>query len=74
MVQEIVKEDKKKLYRSEHNKVFAGICGGLGEYFDIDPTVLRLIWVLVVIFTGLVPGVLAYIIAYFVVSPRRIIA
>lgn len=47
----------------------AGVCGGLGEYFGIDPVVLRLIWVLVVIFTGVVPGVLAYIIALFII-PR----
>lgn len=63
----------KRLYRSHHNKVFAGICGGIGEYCNIDPTVLRLIWVLVVIFTGFVPGVLVYIIAYFVIPPMRMI-
>lgn len=57
----------KHLYKSNTNKVFAGICGGLGEYFDIDPVLLRLIWVLVVIFTGVVPGLLAYIIAVFIV-------
>ncbi|MFA5877366.1 PspC domain-containing protein [Patescibacteria group bacterium] len=57
----------KHLYKSNTNKVFAGICGGLGEYFDIDPVLLRLIWVLVVIFTGVVPGIVAYIIATFIV-------
>lgn len=63
----------KHLYRSRTNRVFAGICGGLGEYFDIDPTVLRLLWLLVVVFTGIFPGVLAYIIAIFVIpehTPR----
>ncbi|MBP6946187.1 MAG: PspC domain-containing protein [Candidatus Pacebacteria bacterium] len=57
----------KHLYKSNANKVFAGICGGLGEYFDIDPVLLRLIWVLVVIFTGVVPGIVAYIIATFII-------
>ena len=60
----------KRLYRSKKNRVFAGIIGGLGEYFDIDPVLLRLIWVLVVIFTGFVPGVLAYIIVLFIVPEK----
>ncbi|MBX4181497.1 PspC domain-containing protein [Candidatus Parcubacteria bacterium] len=64
--------ENKKLYRSRDNKVFAGICGGLGEYFNIDPTVLRLFWLLMVIFSGLVPGLVAYILAILVVpkAPR----
>ncbi len=57
----------KKLYRSRTNRIFAGIVGGLGEYFNIDPVLLRLIWVLVVIFTGLVPGVLVYLIAIYII-------
>ncbi|MBC7836802.1 PspC domain-containing protein [Acetobacteraceae bacterium] len=62
--------ETKRLYRSEKNKVFAGICGGLGEYFEIDPVPLRLAWLLVVIFTGFVPGVIAYIFAIFII-PRH---
>jgi phage shock protein C len=61
--------ETKRLYRSERNKVFAGICGGLGEYFNVDPAALRLAWLLVVIFTGFFPGVLAYILAIFVIPP-----
>ncbi len=53
----------KKLYRSKHDKVFLGICGGLGEYFDIDPVVIRLFWLLAVIFSGIAPGLIAYIFA-----------
>jgi phage shock protein PspC (stress-responsive transcriptional regulator) len=63
----------KRLHRSETNKVFAGVVGGLGEYFEIDPTVLRLAWVLIVIFTGFFPGVVAYLIAV-VVIPRGSVA
>jgi len=59
----------KKLYRSKKNKMLAGICGGLGEYFDIDPTLIRVVWLLVVIFTGIFPGVVAYIIGIFVIPP-----
>lgn len=57
---------QKKLYRSEKNKIFAGVCGGIAEYFDIDVTLLRLFWMLVVIFTGVFPGVIAYILAIFI--------
>lgn len=57
----------KKLYRSSTDRMFAGICGGLAEYFSVDSVLLRLVWILVVIFSGIVPGVLVYIIAIFVI-------
>ena len=58
---------KKKLYRSEKNKVIAGICGGLGEYMDIDPVVIRLAWVIFTLLGG--AGILAYIIAWIIIPP-----
>jgi phage shock protein C len=61
---------KKKLYRSNENKILAGIIGGLGEYFDIDPTVLRLGWLLVFVFTGIFPGLLAYFVAILIVPKK----
>lgn len=61
----------KHFYKSDKNKIFSGVIGGLGEYFNIDPALLRLVWVLVVVFTGFFPGVLAYIVAVFVI-PRKI--
>lgn len=61
----------KKLYRSDTNKVFAGILGGLGEYADMDPVVLRLAAVVVICISGFFPGVLAYIIAIFIVPKRQ---
>lgn len=56
----------KQLKRSRRNKVFAGICGGFGEYFDIDPVIIRIITVVLTLFTG---GALliVYIIALFVI-------
>lgn len=57
----------KKLYRSKTNKVFAGILGGLGEYYHIDTTVLRLFALVGILITGFFPGVLAYIIGIFIV-------
>ncbi len=52
---------KKRLYKSETNKIFTGTCGGLGEYFNIDPTIVRLIFVIGTFFSGF--GVLLYIVA-----------
>lgn len=66
-------DTNKHLFRSVNNRVFAGICGGLGDYFGIDPVLLRLIWVLVVVFTGIVPGVLVYVIAIFIIPKASII-
>ena len=45
-------ENVKKLYRSNSDRMIAGICGGLGEYFGIDSTLVRLIFVFGAIFTG----------------------
>ena len=44
----------KRLYRSSDNRVFAGICGGLGEYFDVDPTVVRVVYVLLSLLTAFI--------------------
>lgn len=61
---------QKKLYKSSKNIIFAGIFGGLGEYFDVDPVILRLVFVLIVIFSGFFPGVLFYILAIFIVPKK----
>ena len=60
----------KRLYRSDSNKVFAGIFGGLGEYFEVDPVMLRLGFVFLVICTAFVPGIIAYILAAFIVPKK----
>ena len=57
----------KKLYRSERNKIFAGIVGGLGEYFDLDPVLLRVALVLLMAITGFLPLIIAYIILIFII-------
>lgn len=56
--------EKKKLYRSE-NKMIAGVCAGIAEYFDIDPTLVRLGWVILSLIGF--SGVLAYIIAAIII-------
>ena len=58
----------RKIYLSNTNKKIGGVCGGLGEYFGIDPTIVRSLWVLAVFLEGI--GLLAYFIAW-IVMPRR---
>ena len=53
----------KRLYVSETDKKLAGVCGGIAEYFEIDPTLVRLIWVVFTIFSIGFGGVIVYIIA-----------
>lgn len=60
----------KKLYRSKNNKMLAGVCGGIAEYFDADPTIVRLLWAVLTILTGVVPGLLIYVVAAFIVPEQ----
>ncbi len=60
----------KRLYLSTTDKKLAGVCGGLGEYSGIDPTVMRLLFVVLGIITGVVPFVVGYLLAWLLV-PRR---
>ncbi|HEX3048411.1 MAG TPA: PspC domain-containing protein [Bacillota bacterium] len=55
----------KRLYRSVHNRKIGGVAGGLAEYFDIDPTLVRLLWVIAFFVFG--TGFLAYLIAWIVI-------
>ena len=56
-----MKKMEKKLHKSSTQKKICGVCGGIAEYFDIDVTIVRLIWALAVVFAG--TGILAYFIA-----------
>ena len=57
----------KRLMRSTRNRMLGGVLGGFAEYADVDSTLVRLIFVLVLIFTGIIPGLIAYIVAWFVI-------
>jgi phage shock protein C len=57
--------ESKKIYRSSSDSVFAGVCGGVGEYFNIDPVIVRIIWVVVTLIGG--AGILGYIIAWVII-------
>ena len=54
----------RKLYRSNTNKMICGVCGGLGEYINIDPTLIRLIWAILA-WSG--AGIIAYILAAIII-------
>lgn len=60
----------KKLYLSNSDKIIGGVCGGVAEYFEIDPTLIRLIAVIATILTGFVGGIIIYIVAMIIIPKR----
>lgn len=56
----------KKLYRSSQDKKIAGVCGGIGTYFSLDPTIVRVLFVILLLPGGL-PGLLPYAVLWIVV-------
>ncbi len=60
---------QKRLYRSTNNKVLLGICGGIGEYLNVDPVVIRLLWVIFCCMGG--SGLLAYIVAAVIIPYQQ---
>jgi phage shock protein C len=63
--------EQKRLIKSLHNKIICGVCGGIGEYFNIDPTVIRLIWAILTV-CGVGSGIVVYIIAAIVMPEGTI--
>ena len=62
--------EPKRLYRSRKHRILAGVCGGMGEYFKLDPVIVRLLFVLFTILGG--AGVLVYIIAWIIVPEEPV--
>nr|WP_297171996.1 PspC domain-containing protein [uncultured Agathobaculum sp.] len=60
----------KRLYRSESNRMLCGVCAGIAEYFQLDPTLIRLAWVLCCCF-GIFPAVIAYIAAAVIIPSEN---
>lgn len=60
----------KQLFRSNTDKQIAGVCGGFAEYADIDSNLVRAIYVLLTLFSGLVPGLLAYLVLALVIPVK----
>ncbi len=59
----------KKLYKSNTNKKIFGVCGGLADYFNVDPTLIRLLWAALIFCMG--TGILAYIIAALILPEQQ---
>ena len=60
--------DYKRLYRSREERMISGVCGGIAEYFEMDPTIIRLIFVLLAMAGG--PGLIAYIILAIIIPEK----
>ncbi len=61
----------KKLYRSQRNKVFGGVCGGLGEYFDVDPVLIRVLFVFLTFFHG--SGIILYLLLLIILPKEPLV-
>ena len=59
---------QKKLYRSKSNRMLAGVCSGVAEYFNIDPTIVRVVWAVTSLFAFV--GVVAYIVCALVIPEK----
>ena len=59
---------RKRLYKIENGKKLCGVCGGIAEYFNIDATIVRLLWVFLIFCVG--TGILAYIVAA-IIMPKK---
>jgi phage shock protein C len=60
----------KKMYLSSDDYKISGVCGGVGEYFNIDPTLIRLGVIVVTILTGILPGIIGYVLAVIIIPKK----
>ena len=58
----------KRLYKSKTNQMLCGVCGGIAEYFGVDPTLVRLLWAFATLFVG--AGIVAYIISAIIIPDQ----
>jgi phage shock protein C len=61
---------KGKLTKSKNDKIIAGVLGGIAEFFKMDPTLVRIIWLVVVAFTGFIPGIITYAVAAMIIPKK----
>lgn len=59
-------DNQKRLHRSRTDKMIGGVCGGLGEYFNVDPTIIRVLWVVLTLIPLPGSGILAYLILWII--------
>jgi phage shock protein C len=63
----------KKMMRPRANRSVAGVCAAVGHYLDLDVTVIRVVWALIVVMSGIFPGVIAYAIAWVVIPEEPLL-
>ena len=61
----------RRLYLSQENSKIAGVCGGIGESYDMDPTLVRMAFVFLCLATSIVPGVVTYLIAWVIIPKNQ---
>jgi len=61
---------KKRLYRSKKEKIIGGVCGGLGEFLDVDPTIVRLLWAIITVLS-IGAGIVAYLLAWIIIPEKK---
>jgi len=59
--------ERGRLYRARGDKMIAGVLGGLGDYFNIDASIIRIIYALLTLFTGIVPGLIFYVLLIIII-------
>ena len=59
--------EAKRLYRGRTERMLGGVCGGLGKYLGLDPTLIRVIAVLLAVLTGFIPGLIVYLVMMLIV-------
>jgi len=62
---------RKKLFRSKKDRIVLGVCSGLGKYLNLDPTFIRIVWVLVSIISGVILGIIVYLLFVLIVPERK---
>ncbi len=60
----------KRLYKSKDNRVISGVLGGVGEYFNTDPVILRVCYIIITAFAWFIPGIVAYILMAIVIPEK----
>ncbi|RYL95788.1 PspC domain-containing protein [Sporolactobacillus sp. THM7-4] len=63
---------RKKMYRSASNRMIGGVLGGLGEYFDVDPTLFRLGFIILALVTAVLPCLLGYFLAFLIIPEQKV--
>ncbi|MFC2076000.1 PspC domain-containing protein [candidate division KSB1 bacterium] len=64
-------EGSRRLIRVASERKILGVCGGVGLYFNVDPTVVRLVWIVVTMFGGIFPGVILYFVAGLIIPDEK---